>query len=421
MIKHILKQIWVERRQNSWILLELLVVFFFLLLMTDFLWVKLKNYMEPKGFDIEHTYMMRLKTLEPIAPNYLAPEENAMTKADEAAALVDRIRQYPDVEAISLSIFAEPYSMGGLWNGLRADTLHSPSMRCRVVTPSYFEVFRIRSFDGTPLRVEAAGNNQFVLTRTIAETLFDTATDALGKEVYNGTKEEEQEVPFRVIAVSEPLKRQDFYPYEPAFYEMLTPTRLNGWLATNDITWLNICVRIHPGRERHFEEMFEVEMGDRLQVNNLYVASVVPSHKFRDEVVGKMLREDVLLMTYVMVFVLITVFLGIFGTFWLRTRQRRGEIAIRMAAGANRSTVWKYMIVEGLLLIVLVILPATLVYINLLYSDILDTWRLPFTAGRVAIALCSSLIILVLMVIGGINWPARRAARLELAEALRDE
>lgn len=421
MIRHIFKQIWVERRQNSWILLELLVVFFFLLLMTDFLWVKVKNYLEPKGFDIDNTYMMRLKTLEPIAPNYVAPEENTMTKAEEADVLVERIRQYPDVEVISLSIFAEPYSMGGFWNGLKVDTAYTESMRNRIVTPSYFDVFRIRNYDATPVRIDGARPNQLILTKEIAETFFGNAANAIGKEVYNGTKEEEREIPFLVTAVTESHKRQEFYPYEPAYYELLTPTRLNGWLATNDITWLNICVRIHPGRERHFEEHFESEMGDRLRINNLYVASVIPSHKFRDDVFGKMLREDVMLMVYVMAFVLITVFLGIFGSFWLRTRQRRSEIALRMATGADPSTVWNYMVVEGLLLISIVIIPALLVYINLLHAEVLDTWRLDFTVGRVLIAFFASLIIIVLMVVGGINWPARSASRIQVAEALRDE
>lgn len=421
MIRHIFKQIWVERRQNSWILLELLVVFFFLLMMTDFLWVKLKNYMEPKGFDIENTYMMRLKTLEPLSPDYLPAEENPLTSGEEANLLLERIRQYPDVEAISLSIFAEPYSMGGLWLSLNIDTVHVPSMRCRVVSPSYFEVFRVPNYDGTPLRIETVGHNQIVLTREVAETLFGSAANAVGKEIWQGRQKEEGATPIQVVAVSGSLKRQEFYPYENAYYELLTPTRLSDWLATNDVTWLNICVRIHPGREKHFEEYFETEMGDRLRANNLYVASVVSSNKFRDNVFGKMLREDVLMMTYVMTFVLITVFLGIFGTFWLRTRQRRSEIALRMAAGANRATVWRYMVTEGLLLISIVILPALVVYINLLYIDVLDTWRLDFTPGRVVIALSSSLVIIVLMVVGGINWPARRAARIELAEALRDE
>lgn len=344
-----------------------------------------------------------------------------MSPGEEANLLVDRIRQYPDVEAISLSIFAEPYSMGGFWNGLKVDSSYTESMRLRIVTPSYFEVFRIPNIDGTPLHHLAAGNNQLVLTQTIAETLFGNAADALNKEVYNGTKEDDQEVAYQVVGISKPLKRQEFYPYEPAYYELLTPTHLNGWLATNDITRLNICVRILPGKERHFEEMFETEMGERLRVNNLYVASVVSSHKFRDEVFGKMVREDVMLMVYVMAFVLITVFLGLFGTFWLRTRQRRSGIAIRMAAGASRATVWQYMVVEGLIMIAIVLVPALLVYINLLHADLLDTWRLDFTPTRVFIALSASLTILVIMVISGIHWPARRAAQIELAEALRDE
>jgi Predicted permease. len=111
-------------------------------------------------------------------------------------------------------------------------------------------------------------------------------------------------------------------------------------------------------------------MGDRLRENNLYVASVTPSSKFREDVVGKEIRESILPMVYVVVFVLITVFLGVFGTFWLRTYQRRSEIGIRMVVGADKGKVRLHMILEGLCLMSLSILPAFIVYINMLIGDV---------------------------------------------------
>ncbi|MDL2209099.1 hypothetical protein LJB97_05705 [Parabacteroides sp. OttesenSCG-928-O15] len=421
MIKHIFKQIWVEWRLNSWILLELTVVFFFLLIMTDFLWGKLKNYKEPKGFDIENTYLLRLKTLEPMAPGYVAPEMNTLTPAEEVVRLVERIRQYSDVEAVSVSMHASPYTRGGVWNGFRVDSIFTPIIRSRSVSPSYFDVFRFRTAAGEPIRVEEGVENQVILTKDMAELLFGNAAEAVGKDVMYSEDMGDDNAVFRVVEVSTRMKWQEFFPYEGASFEILTVAGLERWLEHSAVNMLDICVRVYPERALHFEESFESDMGDRLKENNLYVSSVVPSAKLRDNVVGKMLREDILLMTYVMIFVLITVFLGVFGSFWLRTRQRRAEIGIRMVAGATRAVIRKQMMIEGLLLIAIVIVPAFLVYINLLYLDALDTWRLPFTLGRVLIALFASLVIIVLMVLGGIYRPARGASNIQLAEVLKDE
>lgn len=422
MIKQIFKQIWVERRQNGWLLLELCVVFFFLLLMADFLWVKLKNYMEPKGFDIENTYMLKLKVLDPIAPDYVSPEQSTQKPADDLFNIIERIKLYPDIENVSVSIHSAPYSMGGYWNGLRVDSIVTPTIRCRQVTPSYFDVFRIRTSDGKPIQVEETGYKQIILTKDMAEYLYGDAHQAIGKEVNTENNPEEQANLSRITFVSNLLKRQEFLPYEGGYFEILSISKFGQWIETNDnITQVDVCVRVRPESTRHFQDNFISDMGDRLKENNVYVASVVSSDKLRDNVVGKMLRESVLLMVYVMIFVLITVFLGVFGAFWLRTRQRRSEIGIRMAMGANRGTIWRSSVIESLCLVSICILPAYLVYINFLYSEILDIARLSFTFGRTMIAFWTALSVMVLIIIGGISWPARRAASIQPVDALRDE
>lgn len=420
MIKHIIKQIWVERRQNSWILLELVVVFFFFLLMSDFLWVKIKNYIEPKGFDIENTYLLQLKLLKPIASQYVNPEENTMTRVEELFRLVEQIGQYPDVESTSVSLHSAPYSMGGYWMGVESDSSQIPnSIRIRQITPSYFDVFRIRSADGSPIRIENAGHRQAILTEDMARLLFSSAENAIGQEVELSGNEAENKA--KVVAVSTKHKRQDFFPYEGTYYEILTPSELEKLETGNQITMLDLCVRIRPGTAQHFRENFEAEMGDRLRVNNLYVASVIPSEKLRDNEVGKMLRQDVLPMVYVMIFVIITVFLGVFGTFWLRTYQKQSEIGIRMAMGATQRTIRISMLCESLLLIAIALLPPFLVYLNLLNAEILDVWRLPFTLGRVVLVFFASLFMMILIVVCGTFWPAHRAAAIQPVEALKNE
>ena len=419
MIKQIFKQIWVERRQNGWLLIELAVVFFFLLLVTDLLWIKLKNYLEPKGFDIENTYVLKLKLLNSNATGYVNPELVTQTPVEKLAAIVERVRLYPDVESISISQYASPYSMGGYWDALKVDTLVSPSsLRCRIVTPSYFDVFRIRSADGSRMQAEETGYDQVVLTKDAAEFFYGDAAQAIGKEIRRADNEDNA---YRVSQACNLLKRQEFMPYEKAYFVVYSLAQFKEKIPNLNVTSLDLCVRVKPGSKLHFEENFLSDMGDRLKENNLYVSSIVSSDKFRDNIVGRVIRQSITQMVYVMIFVLITVFMGVFGVFWLRTRQRQSEIGIRMAMGADKQAIWSSTLVESLCLVSLSILPGLLVYANLLYSDILDTKNLPFSLERVVLVFTVALLLMVLIVVGGTSWPANRAASIQPLDALRDE
>lgn len=420
MLKHIFKQIWTLRRQNSWIVLELVVVFFFLLVTSDFLWSRIKTYYEPTGFDTENTFVLSLKELEPIAPDYIHPDENPLMPVDELLKIISRIEIYPDIEALSLSYHSQPYSTGGVWNSLRVDSIYTKSIRQREVTPTYFEVFRIRTANNEPIHITAPADNQVILTKDMAELLLGNIQQAIGKNVYSGDNNTDEN-PHQVIAVSTLSKRKEFNPYEGSFFKILTMQNLGEWVKKNNITGVDICVRVRQGSAKHFEQNFITDMGDRLKENNLYVSSVTSSQKLKDRVVGKQIQAEVMPMVYVMIFVLITVFLGVFGTFWLHTRQRRAEIGIRMAMGASKTAIWNSTVTESLCLMAIAILPGLLVYINLLNAEILDTWRLPFTMGRVLIAFFSALLITIIIIVGGTSWPANRAASIQPVDALRDE
>ena len=79
---------------------------------------------------------------------------------------------------------------------------------------------------------------------------------------------------------------------------------------------------------------------------------------------------------------LVNVFFGIVGTFWLRTQYRRGEMGLRSALGASRGTLKCFLNVEGLFLLIFTI-PVVLVFIfNMLYFDLPDTDRLAYTWWR---------------------------------------
>jgi len=417
MLKQILKQLFTERSHNGWLLLELFGVSCFLLLMTDYLWIRLKNYSEPLGYDIENTWSMHLKSLQPPATAYTLPDDIRQTMGEQLQTLADRIALHPDVETVSLSMFSAPYPRGGYWGDLRRDTTElasSVNLQGHFVMPAYFEVMRIRTYDGQTIRAATDGYRSIVVTEDVAETLFGSASEAIGKEVYR-----DNNTSVRIVAVCTRHKNQEFEPYRPAFFEIMSVPSMEDMIKQHGN--VDLLVRVRTGSDAHFAAHFMDEMGERLRVNNLYVASPVSSATLRDQVVGASLRGEIRMMTYVMLFVLFTVFLGILGTFWLRVHYRRGEIGVRMAMGASKAVIRRCILVEGLCLAATAMLPAFVVYFNMLYAEVLDVWRLPFSASRVVIALSASFIILAVFIITGSVLPANRAANITPVEALGSE
>jgi ABC-type antimicrobial peptide transport system permease subunit len=227
--------------------------------------------------------------------------------------------------------------------------------------------------------------------------------------------------PLHIVAVCSHFKNQEFEPYRPNFFDILSPAGVAQAIERLSPTQTDLLVRVRPGSARHFRDHFETDMGERLQVNNLYISSVVPASRLRDAIVGQALRGEIRQMGYVSLFVLMTVCLGVFGTFWLRTYQRRGETGIRLAMGASPQTIRRSMMTEGLCLMFIALPPALVVYLNLLGAEVLDVWRLPVSATRVCVSVAASTLVMTLVIACGIRLPASRASALHPAEALQYE
>lgn len=120
-------------------------------------------------------------------------------------------------------------------------------------------------------------------------------------------------------------------------------------------------------------------------------------------------------------FMLLNVFFGIIGTFWLRTQARQGEMGLRIAIGSSRSQLRRLMSIEGLCLLALTV-PLILIYLgNILYLDLPDTYRLPYTWWRFAATFGGAYLLMAGMISLGIWLPVRKAMQMEPVEALHYE
>lgn len=102
MTKKLLVQIKNEWRNNLWLALELLVVSVVMWFVVDYLYTRAATYLEPRGFDISHCYLIEMGKLTDKSPDYIPNQTDEQEDAD-ILELVDRLRRRPEIEAVSLS------------------------------------------------------------------------------------------------------------------------------------------------------------------------------------------------------------------------------------------------------------------------------------------------------------------------------
>jgi hypothetical protein len=420
MIKHILKIIGAQRKANSWIFAELTIAVCAVWWMADQLYADLRTYYSPMGYDISDTWRFELDFLSPDAPGYVPEEEYTSTGASDLIKLREQIRLHPAVEEVCIAFFSAPYSRGNSWTEIvpaDGDTGSlQQSFQVRNVSPEYFDMFRIKDIHGNSVTQQLEGlHRPVIVSEDLALRFFHTA-DVSGRQVQDpddGTR-------MTITAVSTPYRNNEYVRSEPFFYRVFMPQDMEELFSGARIRYAELCVRMKRSFRQEEMNDFLRETGDRLIVNNLHVysASSIASHRER-EISGTINEQNRKLS--MMLFLLVNVLFGITGTFWLRGQSRRSETGLRAALGADKRTIRNSLYLEGLLILCLSV-PFTLVFaFNMLYLDVPDTYRLPYTAGRFLLTYGGSYLLMACMICAGIWFPVRKAGKMAPAEALHYE
>lgn len=422
MIKHILKIIWAQRKSNGWIFAELVVVMGALWFMMDALWVDVRTYNSPVGFDISNTWRFKLGTLPAKAPGYVPDSLYTSNVTQDLLRLVSQIRQEPRVEEACITYWSAPYGNGSSWGPLYpvdgdTATFVGKNFHKRLVSPEYFDVFRIKDTEGKAISPAVKGAYKPIVITTMGEAEFYGGQSGKGRKI---SLNEDYSEPLTVMAVAVPQRNYDYERAENCAYTMLEGESLEGCVKAFGASMTELCVRMKTEMSEDDMYAFLESMGDRLTANNIYVYGVraIPDMRaaqlvFKENENSKKFS--------VMAFLLVNVFFGIVGTFWLRTQYRRGEIGLRVALGSSKSQLGGYMYLEGLSLLAMTLPFILLFAANLVYLDKLDSFRMPLTAGRFLATFGVSYLLMGGMICLGIWLPVRRAVRMEPAEALRYE
>nr|WP_242506917.1 FtsX-like permease family protein [Parabacteroides goldsteinii] len=421
MIKHLFKIIWNQRKSNVWILTELMLVSVCLWYIIDYMSVLSTIVRTPLGFDITDTYRVDINERTPDSDNYLDPATKETTTGQDLLTIMERIRQYPAVEEVSLSIGSQPYAATHYTNQIYYNRLFykdtvGVTMQRYKVTPSFFRVFRIEREGGNgPTLSDALDVRSIVLSANGAAELLP-GENAVGKSLQIGKDGYFKEVK----ALCTPIRWTEYEKSRPCFYTLLPEDEIAGEMSSNDLANMELCVRIRPDAALRFSDEFRRDMATQLSVGNLYMIDVRPSSLIKRAVVSPVL-SDIRMRLFLLFFLVVNIFLGISGTFWFRTQHRRGEMGLRVALGSTSQGLRTLLISEGLVMLFLAMLPAVIICFNLGVAELVNIYWADFTLPRFLIGTVLTCLLMSLMIISGILYPAWRAMKMEPAEALHYE
>ena len=416
MNKKLFTQIKNEWRGNTWLAIELLVVSVVMWFITDMLYVRIATYLEPRGFDISHCYLIEMGMLNEKSPDYVK-----YGKGDEqrdVLELLNRIQHRPDVEVASLSLNSYPYngSNGTTSMQLQGDSvIISNWLIRRFVTPDFVRVFRYEGANGeTPEQLaQMLEEGKFLASENVynhKKLGNRNLKDYIGKPFYlHGDTTQ-------TYTLGTALKTVRYDDFQQA---------RNSYSMMQKIYWyrsyFELCVRVRPEHDQDFIARLKADSESQYRIGNIFISNIRSFKDIRQSFQQYQYNEMRNNFTG-MAFLLVNIFLGLLGTFWFRTQQRKSEIALHKAHGATNGMVFTRLLSEGWLLLLIITPLALIIDFNLAHAE-LNSWRNGTTLEWDRLLFCGgiSFALIALMIAIGIGIPARKAMKIDPAEALHNE
>ena len=416
MNKKLLAQIKNEWRTNLWLGIELLLVSVVMWWVIDNLYCIGATYFEPRGFNVDHCYLIEMGHLTEKSPDF--QEKPYQEKMDDILELVNRLRQRPEIEAVSLSQNSYPYNGSNSWTSIRlvGDTLEAGgSLILRNVSPDFVKVFRYEGANGeTPEQLaEMLERGEMIASDNVFTYAYKRPlpmTNYVGRRFY---WQNDTTFSLQLGASMKVVRYSDFQAARTSRSILLKRTM---WAEDAEL-----CVRVRADQDVDFIERLKADSEKQLRIGNIYISNI---RSFKD------IRRNYQQFQYngvrdaitMVIFLLVNIFLGLLGTFWFRTQQRKSEIALHKAHGATNSMVFTRLLSEGWLLLLIITPLALIIDFNLAYAELSARHNgLYLEWDRLLICGAISFALIALMIAIGIGIPARKAMKIDPAEALHGE
>ena len=192
----------------------------------------------------------------------------------------------------------------------------------------------------------------------------------------------------RIGAVGTPVRWSHFHTpsqWGGAFAALpLNAKRLRNF---GDPRYVTVSLRVSEDADKNFAEKLMNDADRLYQVGNLYLLDITPFSHLREICELEDMNEWKTQLC-VLGFLLLNIFLGVIGTFWFRTQQRRKEVALRLALGSSRRGIFSCLMYEGVLLLTLAAVPAAVIAFNIGYAELVDVGEIAFRCRTLPAGSC---------------------------------
>jgi predicted permease len=322
--------------------------------------------------------------------------------------LIERLRAIPGVTAVARA-FTTPVG-GNFWNQriLVGGALQQEAVNINSVGPAYFHALDIRLVAGRDF--DARDTPQSPLVAIVSESFarrYFPGRQAVGESFQIETQPGQPQQSFEIVGVAADTKYTDLRePFLPLIYQAATQEKEPG-------DGLQVVIRAQTA-------LAGVSAAVTRAVGETHPAIAIQYSTVRELVDQSLVRERLMatLSGFFGVLAVLIATIGLYGVMSYMVERRRVEIGVRMALGADRSSVVRMIVREaGLLLAIGIVLGAVAAVFAARTADSFLyglTARDPLTLALAAGALA--------LVSFGASWiPARRASRLAPTVALRQE
>jgi putative ABC transport system permease protein len=394
MFKHLFKLIWNKKKQNSLLIVEILLSFMVMFAVFSFGVNSYRNYANPMGIDYEHVWVINY--------NNSLKTTNSDSLTLFYQGLLRNIKALPQVQNASFTGNNIPFTNSHNNTAITHQGKKITRVNMYMVDENYLKTLGAKMLEGRWYdRQDAASKAKIiVINNALKEKLFGKAA-AVGKSI--GDYEDKSKT--KIIGVVNDIKFDGNY--------QAAETGMYNRIDTSAYHWLGkILVKVSPDADASFESHLSKMLSNSLKNSNIEIEQLPNKLKSYN----KITLVPLIILSIVAAFLIINVALGIFGVLWYNINKRRGEIGLRRAIGASGNSVSSQLVSEALIVATFSLLIGSFFAVQF---PLLNVFDLPASVYLTALGLAILFIYFIVFICS--LYPGKQAAAIYPAVALHEE
>lgn len=429
MIHLILKNLWKQSSRNGWLILELIIVAVILRQTLDPFIVDKYIQSLPVGFPTERLYYLPYRSIYKSHPDYRPLDDKQ--RSQNLRQAIEILGKHKDIEVATA--FTEFASLGNSSYNSQSfiiDTVHTPfSIKILHYLPNsnFFQTFGFNVLEGETaysLDQKELNNREIVIT-DLFNSYFKNGCPLTGQKLF---LEKDALVKGNydkiIVGCVQHVRSNLASYYEPLMFT----TNTNDFVSSNCTLVFRLKKDVSPTK---FETEFPDWAKEHLNLGNFRPSNLQSFQQEEQEFLqqsGYNSKNNIQLI--LTVFLLINVFLGVTGTFWIQTQKRHEEIGIMLSYGGKPRSIIRMLLIEGAVLCTVCVVIGCLICLQyILVTQSTDTasnvfgpysWIDIFPLRFVIISIATYLIMLFCVLLG-VYIPSKKISKMQICDALYNE